>query len=520
MKIDIFDTTLRDGFQQEGISPSVKDKLAIAKLIDELGVDYIEGGWPGASPKEKEFFDKAKKDLKLENAKLVSFGSTRKLNVKVEDDPQVQALIDSETEYVCIVGKSSNLHITKALETDVDSAILMATDTVKYLKDNGRKVFFDAEHFFDGLKEDSDTTLKILDEVVKEGVDCFIFCDTNGGTFPHEVTDLLTPIVEKYPDQSFGVHFQNDNGCAVTNSLAAVNLGVEHVQGTMNGYGERTGNADLCTLIPNLSLKMDFETVPEESLAKLTPIANHIAELVNIAIDSRHPYVGSSAFTHKAGLHASGMSKDNTLYEHINASQVGNYTRTTVSELAGRASVITKAKEFGIELTNDDAKNLIEQVQDLEYQGFQFEAADGSLYLLMKKIKGEEPSFFDFESFRVYSERRNSENVVSEAVCKISVDEERFITTGEGVGPVDALNKALKSALNKNYPYVDKIKLTDYKVRIIDSSDGTEAKTRVLVEFTDGEINWSTIGVHENIINASWNALCDGFNYYFMESSS
>ena len=235
MKIDIFDTTLRDGFQQEGISPSVKDKLAIAKLIDELGVDYIEGGWPGASPKEKEFFDKAKKDLKLENAKLVSFGSTRKLNVKVEDDPQVQALIDSETEYVCIVGKSSNLHITKALETDVDSAILMATDTGKYLKDNGRKVFFDAEHFFDGLKEDSDTTLKILDAVVKEGVDCFIFCDTNGGTLPHEVTDLLTPIVEKYPDQSFGVHFQNDNGCAVTNSRAAVNLGVEHVQGTMNG---------------------------------------------------------------------------------------------------------------------------------------------------------------------------------------------------------------------------------------------------------------------------------------------
>ncbi len=520
MKIDIFDTTLRDGFQQEGISPSVKDKLAIAKLIDKLGVDFIEGGWPGASPKEKEFFDKAKKDLKLKNAKLVSFGSTRKLNVKVEDDSQLQALIDSETEYVCIVGKSSNLHITKALETDVDSAILMATDTVKYLKDNGRKVFFDAEHFFDGLKDDSETTLKILDAVVKEGVDCFIFCDTNGGTLPHEITYLLTPIVEKYPDQSFGVHFQNDNGCAVANSLAAVNLGVEHVQGTMNGYGERTGNADLCTLIPNLSLKMDFETVPEKSLEKLTPIANHIAELVNIAIDSRHPYVGSSAFTHKAGLHASGMSKDNTLYEHINASQVGNYTRTTVSELAGRASVITKAKEFGIELTNDDAKNLIEQVQDLEYQGFQFEAADGSLYLLMKKIKGEKPSFFDFESFRVYSERRNSENVISEAVCKISVDEQRFVTTGEGVGPVDALNKALKSALNKNYPDVDKIKLTDYKVRIIDSSDGTEAKTRVLVEFTDGEINWSTIGVHENIINASWNALCDGFNYYFMESSS
>ena len=520
MKIDIFDTTLRDGFQQEGISPSVKDKLAIANLIDELGVDFIEGGWPGASPKEQEFFDKAKKDLKLKNAKLVSFGSTRKLNVNVEEDPQVQALIDSETEYVCIVGKSSKLHITKALETEVDNAILMATDTIRHLKENKRKVFFDAEHFFDGLKEDSEVSLKILDAVIKEGVECFIFCDTNGGTLPHEVTTLLTPIIEKYSDQTFGVHFQNDNGCAVTNSIAAVNLGVEHVQGTMNGYGERTGNADLCTLLPNLSLKMGLETVTETNLEKLTPIANHIAELVNIAIDSRHPYVGSSAFTHKAGLHASGMSKDNTLYEHINANQVGNYTRTTVSELAGRASVITKAKEFGIELSDDDAKNLIEQVQNLEHLGFQFEAADGSLYLLMKKIKGEEPSFFDFESFRVYSERRNSENVVSEAVCKISVEDERFVTTGEGVGPVDALNKALKSALNKNYPDVDKIKLTDYKVRIIDSSDGTEAKTRVLVEFTDGDINWSTIGVHENIINASWNALCDGFNYYFMESSS
>ena len=520
MKIDIFDTTMRDGFQQEGISPSVKDKIAIARLIDELGVSYIEGGWPGASPKEEEFFATANNELNLKNAKLVSFGSTRKLNLTVKEDPQVQALINSGTDYVCIVGKSSKLHITKALQTDVSKAIEMAVDTISYLKSKGKKVFFDAEHFFDGYKEDSDTSFKILDAVVSAEADCFIFCDTNGGTLPEEVKKILSEVLDKYPDTKFGVHFQNDNGCAVVNSMVAVDLGVDHVQGTINGYGERTGNADLCTLIPNLSLKQDYETIPESSLEKLTQTANHIAELVNIAIDSRHPYVGSSAFTHKAGLHASGMSKDNTLYEHINASQVGNYTRTTVSELAGRASVITKAKEFGIELSNGDAKNLIEQVQELEYQGFQFEAADGSLYLLMKKIMGEEPSFFDFESFRVYSERRNSENVVSEAVCKITVDEERYVTTGEGVGPVDALNKALKSALNNKYPDVDKIKLTDYKVRIIDSSDGTEAKTRVLVEFTDSEINWSTIGVHENIINASWNALCDGFNYYFMESSS
>ena len=266
MKIDIFDTTLRDGFQQEGISPSVKDKLAIAKLLDDLGVDYIEGGWPGASPKEEEFFDKAKKELKLKNAKLVSFGSTRKLNIKVEEDPQVKALVDAGTEYVCIVGKSSNLHITKAIETDVEEAIKMATDTIEYLKSNGKKVFFDAEHFFDGYKENSEVSYKILDAVINEGVDCFIFCDTNGGTLPHEVTEILGEITKKYDKQKFGVHFQNDNGCAVPNSMAAVNLGVEHVQGTMIGYGERTGNADLCTLHPNLTLKMEQVTVPLESL--------------------------------------------------------------------------------------------------------------------------------------------------------------------------------------------------------------------------------------------------------------
>ena len=518
MKIDIFDTTLRDGFQQEGISPSVKDKIAIAKLLDDLGVHFIEGGWPGASPKEEEFFLRAQKELKLKNAKLVSFGSTRKLNTTAEEDPQVKALVEAGTEYVCIVGKSSNLHITKAIETDVENAIKMAVDTIKYLKSNDKKVFFDAEHFFDGFKENSEVSYKILDEVLEEGVDCFIFCDTNGGTLPHEVTEILQEITTKYKKQKFGVHFQNDNGCAVPNSMAAVNLGVDHVQGTMNGYGERTGNADLCTLIPNLTLKMEHETVPLKSLEKLTPIANHIAELVNVSIDSRHPYVGSSAFTHKAGLHASGMAKDSSLYEHIDSSKVGNYTRTTVSELAGRASVITKAKEFGIELSDEDAKKLIQEVQNLEHQGFQFEAADGSLYLLMNKIIGLNPSYFDFESFRVYSERRNSENVVSEAVCKVIVKEERYVTTGEGVGPVDALSKALVAALKNNYEDIEVVKLVDYKVRIIDSTDGTEATTRVLIEFTDGKKRWNTIGVHQNIINASWNALCDGYNFYFMSS--
>ena len=516
MKIDIFDTTLRDGFQQEGISPSVKDKLAIARLIDELGVKYIEGGWPGASPKEEEFFERAKTELELFNAKLVSFGSTRKLNLTVEEDPQVHALIAAETEYVCIVGKSSKLHIIKAIETTIDEAIEMAVDTIAYLKSKNKKVFFDAEHFFDGFKEDKEVSLQILDAVIAEGLDCFIFCDTNGGTLPSEVTSILSEIVSKHQQQQFGVHFQNDNGCAVQNSMAAVDLGISHVQGTMNGYGERTGNADLCTLIPNLTLKMGHETVTEKALEKLTPISHHIAELVNINIDSRHPYVGSSAFTHKAGLHASGMSKDQSLYEHIDPSKVGNYTRTTVSELAGRASVITKAKEFSLDFSNDEAMKLIKEVQNLEHKGFQFEAADASLYLLMRSIKGSTPDFFDFESFRVFSERRNSEQVVSEAVCKVIVNNQRHVTTGEGVGPVDALTKALVSSLEKDYPDVKRIKLVDYKVRIIDSSDGTGATTRVLIEWTDGDSRWSTIGVHQNIINASWNGLCDGFNFFFM----
>ena len=516
MKIDIFDTTLRDGFQQEGISPSVKDKLAVARLIDELGVKFIEGGWPGASPKEEEFFHKAKTELDLVNAKLVSFGSTRKIKVTAEDDPQVQALIAAATDYVCIVGKSSKRHIVKAIETTVNEAIDMAVDTISYLKSKGKKVFFDAEHFFDGFKEDKEVSYEILDAVIKEGIDCFIFCDTNGGTLPSEVTSILSEIINKYPEQQFGVHFQNDNGCAVQNSMAAVDLGINHVQGTMNGYGERTGNADLCTLIPNLTLKMNHETVPEKSLEKLTPIAHHIAELVNVTIDSRHPYVGSAAFTHKAGLHASGMSKDGSLYEHIESSKVGNYTRTTVSELAGRASVITKAKEFSLDFSNEEAKELIKQVQDLEHKGFQFEAADGSLYLLMSSIKGNNPDFFTFESYRVFSERRNSEQVVSEAVCKVEVNDTRYVTTGEGVGPVDALSKALICSLEKDFPDVEKIKLVDYKVRIIDSTDGTEATTRVLIEWSDGEIYWNTIGVHQNIINASWNALCDGFNFFFM----
>ena len=518
MKIDIFDTTLRDGFQQEGISPSVKDKIAIAKLIDELGVTFIEGGWPGASPKEEEFFEVAKSELNLKNAKLVSFGSTRKLNVSAKEDPQVKALVDSGTDYVCIVGKSSKLHITKALQTDVKSAIEMAVDTISYLKSQGKNVFFDAEHFFDGYKEDSATSLKILEAVISADVDCFIFCDTNGGTLPEEVKTILGEVTKKYPDVKFGVHFQNDNGCAVVNSMVAADLGIDHIQGTINGYGERTGNADLCTLIPNLSLKQEYETIPRNSLERLTQTANHIAELVNISIDSRHPYVGSSAFTHKAGLHASGMSKDSSLYEHIDSAKVGNFTRTTVSELAGRASVITKAEEFGISINNEEAKELIQQVQNLEYLGFQFEAADASLYILMNSVKGIKPSYFDFESFRVFSERRNSENVVSEAVCKITVNENRYVKTGEGVGPVDALSKALKSALENDYKDINNVKLIDYKVRIIDSSDGTEAKTRVLIEFTDSRKQWSTIGVHENIINASWNALCDGFNYYFMTS--
>ena len=514
-RLYIFDTTLRDGAQTQGVDFSLEDKEKIASALDNLGVDYIEAGWPGANPTDTEFFQK-KHNFK--NSKLTSFGMTKRSGRSAENDTGLSALMNSNTSAVCLVGKSWDFHVDVALGITNKENLDNISESAKHFVKAKKEFMFDAEHFFDGYKEDSETSLKILESVVTAGADCFIFCDTNGGTLPEEVRKILSEVIEQYPKTKFGVHFQNDNGCAVVNSMVAVDLGVDHVQGTINGYGERTGNADLCTLIPNLSLKQNYETIPSDTLEKLTQTANHIAELVNVSIDSRHPYVGSSAFTHKAGLHASGMSKDSSLYEHIDASKVGNFTRTTVSELAGRASVITKAEEFGLSINNDEAKDLIQQVQNLEHIGFQFEAADASLFILMNSIKGIKPDFFEFESFRVFSERRNSENVVSEAVCKITVNNNRYVKTGEGVGPVDALSKALKSALENDYKDINNVKLIDYKVRIIDSSDGTEAKTRVLIEFTDSKKQWSTIGVHENIINASWNALCDGFNYYFMTS--
>ena len=515
MKIDIFDTTLRDGFQQEGISPSVKDKLAIAKLLDDLGVDYIEGGWPGASPKEEEFFDKAKKGLKLTNAKLVSFGSTRKLNIKVEDDPQVKALVDAGTEYVCIVGKSSNLHITKAIETDVDEAIKMATDTIEYLKSNGKKVFFDAEHFFDGYKENSEVSYKILDAVINEGVDCFIFCDTNGGTLPHEVRSIFEE-VKKFISVRIGIHAHNDSEVAVANSLTAVQTGAEQVQGTINGIGERCGNANLVSIISNLKIKMGINCMTDEQLESLKDVSAFVDELANRAHWNQQPFVGRSAFAHKGGVHVSAVRKNALTYEHIAPERVGNHQRILVSDLSGKSNVLHKAKEYGIDIDDKDPKvaKILSSLKESENLGFQYEGAEASFELMMRDALGQKKIFFEFIGFRVIVEKRQEdEEPISEATVKIRVNGVQEVSAAEGTGPINALDKAIKKSLVKFYPELERVNLYDYKVRILDEKKGTRAKTRVLVESGDNHSKWGTVGVSENIIEASWQALIDSIDY-------
>ncbi len=510
MKTEIYDTTLRDGSQQEGISLTVGDKLRIASLLDELGVDYVEGGWPGANPKDDEFFNRAKKELDFGTATLVAFGSTRRPRGTVADDPQLQALLAAETEIICIVGKSWDYHVLEALRTDLDEGVRMVEQSISYLRDRDRRVFFDAEHFFDGFRSNPDYALRVLQAATDAGAERLVLCDTNGGTLPSEILTTIGRVQAAFPEGQLGVHFHDDVGCAVASSLAAVDAGVRQVQGCINGYGERTGNADLSTLIPDLVLKMKLPVLPEGRLELLGPVAHHVAEVVNIALAPHHPYVGTSAFTHKAGLHTSALARRSDAYEHEDPAQVGNHTRMVVSELAGRASVLSEAKNLGLEVDAEAAVRILEQVKDLEHKGYHFEAADGSFELLMRRAIGWEQDFFELESFRVFTDRRVNEEIVAEATVKVVVGGERVVTTGEGVGPVHALDQALRAALRDAYPEIDRLRLTDYRVRVLDSSHGTGAVVRVLLETSDGEDTWGTIGVHENVIEASWDALTDG----------
>ncbi len=508
--LEIYDTTLRDGSQQEGISLTVSDKLRIARLLDELGVSYIEGGWPGALPKDDEFFRRAQAEIPFKNATLTAFGSTRRPRLDAEADPQLRSLLDAGTEVVCIVGKSWDYHVREALRTDLDEGIRMVAESVELLRRHDRRVFFDAEHFFDGFRSDPAFALTVLRAAYEAGAERLVLCDTNGGTIPRAVTETIAAVQSALPGAEVGVHFHNDAGCAVASSLAAVDAGVRQVQGCVNGYGERTGNADLSTVIPDLVLKMGIPIVDADQLALLSPISHHIAEVVNITLDPHRPYVGGSAFTHKAGLHTSALARRPDAYEHTRPELVGNHTRMVVSEQAGRASIVRKAADLGLTIDDATAKTVLDTVKKREHIGYHFEAADGSFELLVRKAVGWEQAYVDVESFRVVIERRATENVVAEATVKGKVAGTRVVTTGEGDGPVHALDEALRAALYTAYPQIAGLRLTDYRVRVLDSADGTAARVRVLLETSSHEDSWGTVGVHENIIEASWEALLDG----------
>ena len=526
MDYQVFDTTLRDGGQREGISYSVVDKLAVAKLLDEFGVGFIEGGWPGAMPKDTEFFQRAKTELDLKHALLVAFGATRKAGVDVAADKQVQALLDAETPVVCVVAKSDIRHVERALRTTGEENLAMVQDTVRHLVANGRRAFVDCEHFFDGFRYDPAYTASVVRAAIDAGAERVIMCDTNGGMLPSMITKAITELVERTgvtPDR-LGIHCQNDTSCAVANTVAAVEAGVKHFQCTANGYGERPGNADLFATVANLQLKLGLTVLPDGCLEKATRVSSALAEIANIAPDTHQAYVGAAAFAHKAGLHASAIKVDPLLYNHVDPSVVGNDMRILVTEMAGRASIELKSRELGLDLAGhpDTLSAVTNRVKDLEAGGWSFEAADASFELLVRDaLPGEAFARpFSLESYRVQTEHREDGTVVSEATVKVKVRGERMITTAEGNGPVNALDEALRKALIRHYEELRSFELADYKVRILEGSHGTGAITRVLVETTDGQRDWTTVGVHENVVEASWHALVDALTFGLAQRTS
>jgi 2-isopropylmalate synthase len=531
--VDIYDTTLRDGSQQEGISLTVDDKLRVAEQLDHLGVSYVEGGWPGANPKDEEFFARAAKELRLKTATLVAFGSTRHPGGQASSDETLRHLVEAGTEVVCIVAKASDLHVTEALRTTLDEAVAMAADSVAFLHQAGLRVFFDAEHFFDGYRRDAKFAFRVLAAAEEAGAEVLVLCDTNGGTLPDEVGQIVAD-VRAHSSAAIGGHFHNDGGCSVANSLEAVRRGASHVQGCINGYGERTGNADLSAVIANLSLKMGIKTIPADRLERLTSVAHHIAEIVNLTLDPQRPYVGTAAFAHKAGLHTSALIRRSDAYEHVTPDVVGNGTRVVVSELAGRSTLQLKAAELGLELDSPALGRVLDSLKHLEHNGYHFEAADGSLELLMRAaagaLGGRLGDLFRIESFRVITDWRARDAVdelandggpllvhpwsspgelTTEATVKAYIGDERVVATAEGNGPVNALDAALRLAIEPHFGQLRNVHLTDYRVRVLDTSKGTGAVTRVLLDTADAEGSWSTIGVSENIIEASWEALVD-----------
>ena len=512
--VEVFDTTLRDGMQVEGVSASVEDKLRIAEQLDFLGVHFIEGGWPGANPKDIEFFARAATQLQLTTSTMVAFGSTRRPKGRVDDDATLRNLIEAGTGAVCIVAKSWDYHVLNALQTTLDEGAAMISDSVEFLLANGKQVLVDMEHFFDGYKRNPEFALRALEAAIIKGASHVVLCDTNGGSLPHEVSAIVGEVSRHIGnDAIIGIHCHDDTGCAVANSMAAVLAGARHVQGTLNGLGERTGNCNLTTVIPNLQAKLGILCLPEGRLERLTSVSNHIAEVLNRPLNPQAPYVGSSAFAHKAGLHVSAIARAKDAYEHIDPELVGNGTRFVVSEMAGRATITMKAAELGLAMDGPAINQVIDDLKRLEHEGYHFEAADASLELLMRRATGWEQSFFRVESMRVITDELPNGEFTTEATVKVWVGDDRFVHTAEGNGPVNAIDTALRAALRTQFPDLVKVHLTDYKVRILDGATATGAITRVLIDATNGDRAWTTIGVSSNIIEASWRALEESLIY-------
>lgn len=507
----LFDTTLRDGTQGENINFSVKDKIRIARQLDEIGIHYIEGGWPGSNPKDKTFFEMAK-EISFSHAKLTAFGSTRKPETPVDADPNLKDILDADTPCVCIFGKSWDLHV-RILGTSLQENLAMIRESVAHLKSHDREVVYDAEHFFDGYKDNPEYAVQTLESACFGGADFIVLCDTNGGTLPDEIVSIVHAVKHRVPVK-LGIHAHNDCGLAVANTVLAVQNGAVMVHGTVNGYGERCGNADLTTIIPLLSVKMERDCISKDSLARMQRLSRFVSETANMIPQHNRPFVGKSAFAHKGGIHVSAVMKNPRAYEHMDPRLVGNERRVLVSDLSGKSNIEYKAKEHGVELGKNgvDSKTIVSRIKRMEKEGYQFDVADGSFKLLMEKLTDQFMPRFELESFRVVIEKNRDEPCSSHATIKISVGDSQEITAAEGDGPVSALDNALRKALDKFFPEIETMHLVDFKVRVIDGREGTAAKVRVLIESRDKDQFWSTIGVSDDIIEASWQALADSFH--------
>ena len=520
----VYDTTLRDGTQGENVNFSAEEKIKIARWLDDLGIHYIEGGWPGSNPRDVQFFDLAR-DVEFKHARLASFGATRKPGIRPEEDPNIKALLDSGTPVVAIFGKSWNLHVEKIMNNTLSENMRMIQDSVAYLKSAGREVVYDAEHFFDGYKADPDYAVKTLAAALEGGADFIVLCDTNGGTLPFEIETIFKDVLKKIddiygqspakPTARLGIHTHNDCGMALANTITAVRCGAAMVQGTINGYGERCGNADLTAVIPVLSTKMNLACVPLENIEKLKTVSRVVSETANIVPLNTRPFVGKSAFAHKGGIHVNAIMKIPEAYEHMDPELVGNNRRVLVSDMSGKSNIEYKARELGVELGSNgfDSRQIVSKIKDLEQNGYQFDVAEGSFKILTQKLTKQFKPLFDLESFRVTIEKDRDQPCTAHATVKVSVDGKNEITAAEGFGPVSALDNALRKALDRFYPDLDTMRLVDFKVRVIDGRVGTAAKVWVLIESRDQERLWSTIGVSEDIIEASWQALADSFQY-------